>query len=127
MELAQPFARLTYDEAMARYGCDKPDLRYGLEQADVSAALQGSSFRRALPFCCDLYTPVPGSPECMTPSTLRRWAHCAPSAVPTLSCGCKSLSCGHQRAARHCTRVWIMRWRLEGRLTDMAIIECRFR
>ena len=46
VELVQPFARLTYDEAMARYGCDKPDLRYGLEQADVSPALRGSSFRR---------------------------------------------------------------------------------
>ena len=40
-----PFARMTYAQAMERYGCDKPDLRYGLEHSDVSAAVQGSTFR----------------------------------------------------------------------------------
>ena len=39
------FPRLTYAEAMARYGSDKPDLRFGLEIADLSALLGGSGFR----------------------------------------------------------------------------------
>ncbi len=39
-----PFPRLSYAEAMARYGTDRPDLRFGLELVDVSAALAQSSF-----------------------------------------------------------------------------------
>jgi aspartyl-tRNA synthetase len=38
--LKGPFQRMTYDEAMARYGSDKPDLRFGLEHKDVTAVLK---------------------------------------------------------------------------------------
>jgi len=45
VELAEPFQRLTYDDAMQRYGSDKPDLRFGLELKDVGDIVKESSFR----------------------------------------------------------------------------------
>lgn len=47
----KPFPRLTFAEAMLRYGSDKPDLRFGLEISDVSelvAESQFSVFRNAV-------------------------------------------------------------------------------
>jgi aspartyl-tRNA synthetase len=44
VELAPPFRRMTYDEAMLRYGTDKPDLRYGLEIEDATEITRGSEF-----------------------------------------------------------------------------------
>ncbi len=38
------FPRMTYADAMERYGCDRPDLRYGLEIADVSDVFRGTEF-----------------------------------------------------------------------------------
>jgi aspartyl-tRNA synthetase len=38
------FARMTYAEAMERFGCDRPDLRYGLEISDVSEVFRGTDF-----------------------------------------------------------------------------------
>ncbi len=40
----KPFPRLTYTEAMERFGSDKPDLRYGLEAVDVSDIAGSSAF-----------------------------------------------------------------------------------
>jgi aspartyl-tRNA synthetase len=40
----RPFPQLAWDEAMARYGTDKPDLRFGLEIEDVTEVTRGSEF-----------------------------------------------------------------------------------
>ncbi|MBW4660697.1 MAG: aspartate--tRNA ligase [Drouetiella hepatica Uher 2000/2452] len=45
IDLPSPFPRLTYAEAMDRYGCDKPDTRYGLELVDVSDLMKDSGFK----------------------------------------------------------------------------------
>ena len=42
--VARPFRRLTFREAMDRYGTDRPDLRYDLPLCDLSAAAAGSGF-----------------------------------------------------------------------------------
>ena len=45
VEANPPFARLTYHEAMERFGSDRPDLRYGLEIRDFSEVLGALDFR----------------------------------------------------------------------------------
>ena len=45
VELANPFPRLTYEEAMRRYGSDKPELRIALELVDVAELVKTSEFK----------------------------------------------------------------------------------
>lgn len=45
VSVARPFLRLTYDEAMDRFGSDKPDMRFGMELQDVSALVKDSDFQ----------------------------------------------------------------------------------
>ena len=43
-KLTLPFRRLTYADAVGRFGLDKPDIRFGLELRDVSDIVAGSAF-----------------------------------------------------------------------------------
>ena len=45
VDLADPFPRMTYEEAMRRYGSDKPDLRIDLELVDVAELVKTSEFK----------------------------------------------------------------------------------
>lgn len=45
IDVPVPFARIPYDEALDRYGSDKPDLRFDLPLVDVSQVVAGSGFR----------------------------------------------------------------------------------
>lgn len=45
IQLQTPFVRLTYQESMDRFGCDKPDLRFALELTDLTQQLSGSEFQ----------------------------------------------------------------------------------
>ncbi|MGD6795713.1 aspartate--tRNA ligase [Metabacillus indicus] len=45
VELDLPLPRMTYDEAMGRYGSDKPDTRFGLELVNVSELVKDSGFK----------------------------------------------------------------------------------
>jgi aspartyl-tRNA synthetase len=45
VELISPFPRIGYDEAIERFGTDRPDLRYGLEIRDLGDALRETEFK----------------------------------------------------------------------------------
>jgi aspartyl-tRNA synthetase len=45
VDVAIPFMRMTYDEAMNRFGCDKPDIRFGMELHDISELVKNCDFK----------------------------------------------------------------------------------
>lgn len=45
VELKIPFSRMTYEEAMNRFGSDKPDVRFGMELTDISDIVKQSDFK----------------------------------------------------------------------------------
>ncbi|MBQ9441696.1 MAG: aspartate--tRNA ligase [Selenomonadaceae bacterium] len=45
VKIETPFRRMSWDEAMERFGSDKPDLRFGMELQDISEFVKGSDFK----------------------------------------------------------------------------------
>jgi aspartyl-tRNA synthetase len=45
IDLEPPFRRMKYDEAVARFGTDRPDTRFGLELTDLTETLRGCVFK----------------------------------------------------------------------------------
>ena len=45
MDIPRPFPRMKYEEAMRRYGVDKPDTRFDLELVDITDIVRGSGFK----------------------------------------------------------------------------------
>jgi aspartyl-tRNA synthetase len=45
VKLARPFPRMSYQEAMAKYGSDRPDIRFGMELVDVTDVVSRSAFQ----------------------------------------------------------------------------------
>ncbi len=44
-EFNAPFQRMSFDEAMRNYGCDKPDLRFGMPFQELNELVQGHAFK----------------------------------------------------------------------------------
>jgi aspartyl-tRNA synthetase len=45
VEIREAFPKLTYDEAMEKYGSDKPDMRFGMFISDITGMVKGKGFR----------------------------------------------------------------------------------
>src|SRR6185503_1357263 len=44
-DISTPFRQISFEEALNRYGIDKPDTRFGLELADLTETFRASSFK----------------------------------------------------------------------------------
>lgn len=45
LDVTEPFPRMSYEEAMSRFGSDKPDTRFGMELVDLSETVKESGFK----------------------------------------------------------------------------------
>ncbi|HPK85364.1 MAG TPA: aspartate--tRNA ligase, partial [Bacteroidales bacterium] len=61
LEFHGPFPRLTFDEAMSRYGSDKPDIRFGMHITEITEKVKGRNFP---PFESADYVGAVSAPGC---------------------------------------------------------------
>ncbi len=74
-EIPRPIPRMTYADAMARYGTDKPDLRFALELTDLTAYFAGTPFRVfQAPYVGAVVMPGGGSQPRRTFDAWQEWA-----------------------------------------------------
>ena len=62
-EIVLPLPRMTYAQAMAEYGVDKPDVRFDLKLSDVTDIVRGSDFKLFAAAALVKALPVPGGAE----------------------------------------------------------------
>ena len=62
-DMALPIPRMSYAQAMAEYGVDKPDTRFGLKLAEVTDIVRGSEFKLFATAALVKALPVPGGAE----------------------------------------------------------------